>query len=203
MNVFALKKAMRKDITVKLRAMDVNEIRRQGDVVQELLLRHPSFLSSRRVGVYVHMAREMPTDKIIQALLHPQSNKMCFVPKFDPVTEEMKMLRIRDHEDFIHMKANDWNILEPSEEGREEAIETGGLDLIICPGLGFDRENRRLGRGKGYYDRYLTKLDNAQDTPALKIGLALSVQMVDVVPTTSHDIILDEVLYERSSDSVP
>lgn len=199
MNVFAVKKALRKEIGQKLRGMDLNEVRRQGEVVQEMVLHHPAFLKSRRIGVYVHMERELATDKIIQAILQPNSDKLCFVPKFDPATEDMKMLRIRDQEDFINMKANNWNILEPMEDGREEAIETGGLDLVICPGLGFDGENRRLGRGKGYYDRYLTKLDSRQETPAIKIGLALSVQMVDEIPTTPQDITLDEVLHTKHS----
>ena len=196
MNSLQMKRALRKEIVAKLRSMDIQEIKRQGDVVQARVIAHPAFQSSRRIGIYVNMEKELPTDKILQAILHPLSDKTCFVPKIDPITEEMKMLRIRDQEDFINMKVNEWNIPEPPEDGREEAIESGGLDLIICPGLGFDKENRRLGRGKGYYDKYLTKLDHSQPVPAIKIGLALSPQIVAEIPTTPQDVVLDEVVYE-------
>ena len=55
--------------------------------------------------------------------------------------------------------------------------------------MAFDREGHRLGRGKGYYDRFLSRVPNIY-----KIGLCFSWQLVDSVPTDEHDIRMDETV---------
>lgn len=64
-------------------------------------------------------------------------------------------------------------------------------DLYIVPGLAFDRQGNRLGRGKGYYDRLLSGVT------APKIGLAFDVQLVAEVPHTLYDVPMDLVVTER------
>jgi len=68
--------------------------------------------------------------------------------------------------------------------------------LILAPGLGFDRKRQRLGRGKGYYDRYLARVRSA-GVAARVIGLAFTEQLVEVVPVGSHDQPLDGVVPDR------
>lgn len=77
-------------------------------------------------------------------------------------------------------------IMEPSEEAEEMLPEQ--IDLAIVPGVAFDKEGHRLGRGKGFYDRLLPKLK----CPA--IGLAFSCQMVEHIPVERHDVALDRVI---------
>ena len=64
------------------------------------------------------------------------------------------------------------------------------LDLIIVPGVAFDQKGNRLGRGKGCYDRFLSRLP--KKIP--KIGLALRFQLLEKIPTTSHDFPLTRVI---------
>ncbi|MCX5706588.1 MAG: 5-formyltetrahydrofolate cyclo-ligase, partial [Candidatus Omnitrophica bacterium] len=59
------------------------------------------------------------------------------------------------------------------------------------PGLAFDKKGNRLGRGKGYYDRFLKKIP--KDTPS--IGLAFDLQILPSVPTSSHDVSVSKVLF--------
>jgi len=61
--------------------------------------------------------------------------------------------------------------------------------------LGFDREGHRLGRGGGYYDRFLAALP--ETTP--RIGVGFEIQMRDSIPTEPHDIRLDAVVTERGA----
>lgn len=61
---------------------------------------------------------------------------------------------------------------------------------ILVPGVAFDLEGARLGRGKGFYDRYL------EDKPALRIGIAWSEQIVEKVPVESHDCHMDYLITE-------
>ncbi len=72
----------------------------------------------------------------------------------------MEMVRVRSLQDYQSLPINSWGIPEPlSGDNRETAHNYGGLDLIIMPGLVFDRQRTRLGYGKGYYDRYIASLD--------------------------------------------
>jgi 5-formyltetrahydrofolate cyclo-ligase len=63
------------------------------------------------------------------------------------------------------------------------------IDVAVVPGMVFDAQGHRLGRGKGYYDRFLAKLPGVY-----KIGLCFSWQMVDEVPSEANDITMDEVM---------
>jgi len=73
-------------------------------------------------------------------------------------------------------------------------IPSDGYDVIITPLLGFDESCHRLGRGAGWYDRFLARQDQAT-----KIGVGLEMQRVDTVLSESHDISLDIVLTEQSA----
>jgi 5,10-methenyltetrahydrofolate synthetase len=64
-------------------------------------------------------------------------------------------------------------------------------DWLFIPGLGFDLDGKRLGRGKGYYDRYL---ENSQ---ALKIAIAWSGQLIEEIPVESHDCHMDYIITEK------
>uniref|UniRef100_A0A673TLC0 5-formyltetrahydrofolate cyclo-ligase n=1 Tax=Suricata suricatta TaxID=37032 RepID=A0A673TLC0_SURSU len=76
----------------------------------------------------------------------------------------------------------------------------GGLDLIFMPGLGFDKHGNRLGRGKGYYDAYLTRcLQQQRGAKPYTMALAFREQMCLQVPVDEHDVRVDEVLYEDSA----
>ena len=63
------------------------------------------------------------------------------------------------------------------------------IELVVVPGMAFDKQGHRLGRGKGYYDRLLPKLTNAY-----KLGVCFPYQYIEEVPTDEHDIRMDEVL---------
>ena len=79
-----------------------------------------------------------------------------------------------------------FGILEPTGL-RCEALES--IDVILVPGVAFDREGNRLGRGKGYYDKVLKR------TSAWKIGVCFDFQVLTQIPSESHDIKMDEVIF--------
>ena len=62
------------------------------------------------------------------------------------------------------------------------------IDLVVVPGRAFDASGHRLGRGKGYYDRLLTRMT------AYRIGVCFPCQMLDEVPFEEHDVLMDKVL---------
>lgn len=83
-----------------------------------------------------------------------------------------------------NLHAGNFNVSEP--DGESVAPDT--LDLIIVPGVAFDVELNRLGRGKGYYDRLLAR------TTAIKVGICYDFQLLDSVPFEEYDIKMDIVI---------
>jgi 5-formyltetrahydrofolate cyclo-ligase len=74
-------------------------------------------------------------------------------------------------------------------------VSLGEIDLIIVPGVAFDKKNMRLGRGKGYYDRFLAKPELSL---AETVGLAFQFQVVDNLPSDPHDKPVSRVMTDRS-----
>lgn len=85
--------------------------------------------------------------------------------------------------------AGPFGLLEPDPKSWE-FCSPADVDLVFIPGLAFDRLGRRLGRGKGYYDRLLAH----PEFNGIKVGLAWSWQLLPVVPAEEHDIWMDLVL---------
>eukprot|EP00003_Mantamonas_plastica_P031204 TRINITY_DN801_c1_g2_i2.p1 TRINITY_DN801_c1_g2~~TRINITY_DN801_c1_g2_i2.p1 ORF type:complete len:114 (-),score=25.18 TRINITY_DN801_c1_g2_i2:294-635(-) len=112
----------------------------------------------------------------------------------------MEMLKVHSVQDIDNMEKNKWGIREPDKD--EENVLEGddkGPDLILVPGLGFDHDNHRLGRGKGYYDRYIARCrqraeERGEDGPYL-LALCHSVQVVDEVAIDEYDVPMDEVIH--------
>lgn len=65
------------------------------------------------------------------------------------------------------------------------------IDLVVVPGVAFDKLGNRLGRGKGYYDKVLKR------TPACKVGVCFDFQFLDKLPTEEHDVRMTEVIYSK------
>ena len=84
-----------------------------------------------------------------------------------------------------------------SDYGIEEpigpAVDPAEIDVVLVPGVAFDRRGRRLGYGAGYYDGFLPQL---REGTAL-VGVCFSVQVVDEVPVEDHDVLIDVVVSER------
>ena len=66
------------------------------------------------------------------------------------------------------------------------------IDAVVVPGLAFTKNGARMGRGKGYYDKYLSQ----NDFSALKIGVCYKEQLVDEIPVEKHDVMMDVVIYK-------
>ena len=91
-----------------------------------------------------------------------------------------------------HFILNEWRIREP-DPSFSKKIDPKDLDLIIVPCVGFDEKRRRLGHGKGYYDRFLRRTD------ALRVGVAFEVQKLETVCTEEHDLPLDLIITEKNT----
>ena len=88
-----------------------------------------------------------------------------------------------------------YRILEPKQELRglpEKQVDVLELDLIMVPGVAFDRRGGRMGHGKGYYDKLLQHA--RLETPL--VALAFECQLFEEIPVAEHDIFMDRVITE-------
>ncbi|EDO37618.1 predicted protein [Nematostella vectensis] len=194
--IYEAKKLLRRQIKKRILAMSEEAKRKESAMITEKLLAMEEYKSSHRISVYLSMPSEVSTFDILRDIFN--SNKKCYIPRY--IGHQMDMLRLHSLEDMQSLPLTPWNIHQPADDDiREEALNTGGLDVILVPGLGFSKNGQRLGRGKGYYDNYIQKcIELCHKKPHL-IGLAFSTQMYDQVPVTENDMTLDHVVFCQSS----
>ena len=187
------KQQLRQTIRALLKTMSREERERQSSVVFRKLSSDSRFLAAKRVGLYVSKEREIDTTKIFEFCF--DLKKRVFIPKFSINSREMDLIEVLDMDDFRSLKEMDFRVKQPSDVvGRAEALSSGGLDLILVPGLGFTCSGLRLGNGFGFYDRYLKKCFDGECRP-LVVGLAFTQQILNEIPFDSHDIKIDFVLF--------
>jgi 5-formyltetrahydrofolate cyclo-ligase len=90
------------------------------------------------------------------------------------------------------LKPGKFGILEP-DPSKSKKIDISEIDCVLVPGLLFDKALARLGRGKGYYDKFLSALS----LKTVKIGVAFSFQIVQSLPIEAHDQNMDDVLTDK------
>jgi len=118
------------------------------------------------------------------------SEVICCFPAFQE--SEMVFIPIEDESDFI---PGAFGIRQPS--GRIQPVAGDQIDIMLMPGLAFDFRGGRLGRGKGYYDRYISRIEPKKRPMA--IGTAHDFQLLDFVPTDADDISADYVFTPERS----
>jgi len=93
--------------------------------------------------------------------------------------------------DWNHLSIGAYGILEPA-RSQIVPIEPNTIDLVIIPGIGFDKTGNRMGHGKGYYDRFLPLAKKA-----IRIGLCFEFQIKDQIPTEPSDQKVDYIITEE------
>lgn len=192
----ASKQALRKELKQQLAALSAAEKERQSRVLSHKLFSHPKYIASQRIAVFLSMHDEVLTEEIIKDIF--KWGKSCFVPRYRSSSSHMDMLKINSLQEMENLPLTSWNIRQPAEDcnSREEALSSGGLDLMLIPGLGFDLKGGRLGRGKGFYDTYLRRCSEHPKGKPYTIALAFKEQICKTIPVDSNDVLIDEVLYE-------
>jgi len=148
--------------------------------IVEKLKQHPRLAAARTLLLYYPLPDEVDTRALISQLA--AAGKQVLLPK---VTDgyHMEMRRYTGPGD-LHTGA--FGIMEPTGEPFTHYTQ---IDVAIVPGMAFDKAGHRLGRGKGYYDRFLNLLPHTY-----KIGICFPYRLLDNIPADRHDIAMDEII---------
>lgn len=158
--------------------------------IAKVIVAQPIFSFAQTVAVF----DPLPVEPDISSLWEQGVERFCF-PRL--LGDTMEFVRVST---LDHLTAAAWHstIREPSAIGN--IVVPAEIDLVLVPGVAFTRTGERMGRGGGYYDRYLAQLP----ANAVKLGVGFAIQLVEELPVEAHDIALDgiiteEGLIERSS----
>ncbi|KAF9078715.1 hypothetical protein BDP27DRAFT_1310056 [Rhodocollybia butyracea] len=194
-----------------LRTMDPLSIKEQSRAVASKVLHLPALQNCSNLSCFLSMpVGELDTAEICDIRL--AGSKSLFVPKITP-DGAMEFLKLYNQNDLETLPSGLWGIREPSNEWesrpRLNATDVD-LDVILVPGVAFDRSMSRLGHGKGYYDRYIARYIASGRPPPLLVALSLRDQLSETtIPVTKHDwkmdmiVTPDEVLDGAVASKVP
>lgn len=164
------KSRMRELLSQKRRMLTVEMVRESSDQVVSLIEQLPAFQAAQTVLIYYPTRNEIDVLSLIKK--YKRTKTFLF-----PVVKGRSMDAC-PYEGNEKMHRGKYNIPEPT-----TAPYAGKIDLTIVPGLAFDAKGNRLGRGGGYYDRFIS----ATKSQSLLVGVGYDFQMVDSVPTNLFD----------------
>ena len=181
MTIDAQKKFLRSEINSRLKAMSVNERKILSTAAVEKFLLHPIYKSSEIIMAYSSTALEIQLGEFfLTALSHGKILAIPFIRGREMFAVELSSA------DELEIGAYDILTVKNADN---KIIDARKIDCIVTPGLAFDANCNRLGKGGGYYDKFFINAINAK-----KIALAHDCQIVDKVPTERHDIPVDVVI---------
>ena len=177
------KKELRRYIREQKRHFTPQQLGEMSLGIMSSLLSHSQIQKADSVLMYHSLPDEVDTHSALGQLL--AMGKKVLLPKVVSETE----MTIHEYTGRDSLQPSEpYGILEPTTP--ELSIVNCQLSIVIVvPGMAFDRQGHRLGRGKGYYDRFLSRIPNIY-----KIGVCFPFQLIDNVPSEPTDILVDEVL---------
>ncbi|MCM8800777.1 MAG: 5-formyltetrahydrofolate cyclo-ligase [Candidatus Omnitrophica bacterium] len=158
------------------------EIRKQRSrLIKRKLFRTKEFIKAKTIMFYISFGGEVETAEMIKQAF--RLGKTVVVPVCEKRTIRPCIL-----EKNSSFKKGRYGIYEPV---KKEFIEPEKIELVLVPGLAFDKHGNRLGRGKGYYDRFLKKLS----ANTVSIGLAYNFQILNRLPATPLDVKVQKIIF--------
>lgn len=139
----------------------------------ERILGHPTFQAATSILLYVPLKDEVDLEWLFET--SRGGGKQLALPRFLPETGHYSAFLVGDKP----LIAGAFGILEPASD---LPVPLNRLDFVVVPGVGFDARGRRLGRGKGFYDRLLS------EAAGVKCGVCFDEQLLDSIPVEPHDV---------------
>lgn len=184
----AAKVALRAEALAQRRAIDADVQRALSLSIAERVTRLDAYRRASVVHCYVGARDgEVATRDLIARALRSGRRVIC--PRAERAPRRLEHYAIRSLDDLERTPLELW---EP-DPARARLVDPAEAELVLVPGLAFDRPGWRLGYGAGYYDRFLA------GCAAEKVALAYSLQLRDAVPHEAHDVPMDRIVTEIES----
>ena len=186
------KHALRKAMLEWRRSLSAEEAQTKSERIAAAVRTLPEYKNAKTILFYVSAKpNEVDTHALIREALSKGVKVLVPVTDFDK--NELIVSELKEMSELAPAR---FGLLEPGGDAIRP-VDPAEAEVIIVPGVAFDRECRRIGFGGGYYDRLLS------DGGAVSLALSYEGQMVDRVPTDSHDVPADIIVTEKQIYRVP
>ena len=184
----ARKERLRKRVLAVRMGLDCNQVEVSGQAILERVLGLEAYRRAKLVHTYVSSKEnEVDTRALIGACL--AQGKRVAVPVVMPGTKTLAHALIDGLDQLV---VGPWGLAQPDPATATWLPAEARIDLVVVPGLAFDRRGHRIGWGGGYYDRFLAQVQ------AVKIGLCYDALVLDCIPGEPHDVPVDLVVAETA-----
>jgi 5-formyltetrahydrofolate cyclo-ligase len=178
------KRKLRQAMLARRKALSAEDAKALSFMIQRLFIASVEFGKSAMVGLYSPIHNEVDTSEVLVSLLG--SSRAALYPVVNG-----GMLVFRRVDSPGKMRSGSFGILEPDESC--EVVHPDRADLIIVPGIAFDLTGKRVGYGKGYYDRTLHHLEGSGKL----VGFCYECQLVEAILGEPHDVTMDLLITEK------
>ncbi|OGP06674.1 MAG: 5-formyltetrahydrofolate cyclo-ligase [Deltaproteobacteria bacterium GWC2_42_51] len=174
---------MRNDILQKRLKLPFEEVFRLSSIIQKKFWNLREFKQAHQIALYASFKNEVLTDTILEyAITH---GKEVFFPRVVRGKKGLIFLKVTGKQDLV---PGSYEIQEPI----HNKIEQDSFDIMVVPGIAFDKSGNRLGYGKGYYDKVLHSIKGK----CLIVAFAYNFQITDMVPAEEHDVKVNKIITE-------
>ena len=180
------KKALRTAVLAARDAMPANARQQAEKIITRRLGSLEAYREANCVLMYMSFGAELDTHGFFDQVL--RDGKIVVLPRIDKVSKSLRLHRVDSHADLVD---GVWGIREPRADA--PLVDITEIDMVLMPGLAFDRAGNRLGYGAGYYDRLLAPV--AHHKP-VRVAAAFDCQVVDAVPVGPADQPFDMLVTE-------
>ena len=179
-----MKRQLRKKLLEKRNALSEEEVIKKSKFIIRKLLHLKEFKEAKTALLYVSKENEADTTKLIKKLLK-ENKKTIIVPRVKKGKNELELHKISS---FNDLATGHYSVLEPI---KSSLVSADKIELVIVPGIAFDKKGNRLGYGNGYYDVLLKKVLSTT------IALAYDFQVINHVPSDKLDVPLDIIITDK------
>ena len=178
-----MKNQIRKEMKARRAAMTKEEVAQKSMTAADAFLKSEIYKNAETIMLYMPLGNETDTSEIIKAAFADE--KRLVLPVTDEKTGEITPVFF---EETSVLEKGGFSIREPK---NSHIAEKSAIDVVIVPGIAFDKRGARVGFGKGCYDMFL------KDMQTVKIGFCYDFQLVGEIPSEEHDIKMDFVVTEK------
>jgi 5-formyltetrahydrofolate cyclo-ligase len=187
--LFQQKATIREEILEKRKSLGSEKQAALSRSIMGTLLNHKEFQKAGKILIYLSKDGEVATDNLLGRAF--ELRKRVCVPVVDQESGELRVSELPGPD--VSFRLGAFGVREPEEDDLN-FVSPDQVDLVVVPGLAFDRRGGRIGYGKGYYDRLLSRLGQVP-----RIALAFDFQVLDTVPQDENDIRVDAIITEKST----
>lgn len=182
------KHSLRKQLLNKRKLLSNRAVLEKSNKIADKLIKFDKYQQSEKIMLYIATKSEVQTQRIIESA--QKDNKNIYIPLIIHEKHDLIPSLVIDFEKEIAL--GNLGIVQQKEEFHR-LFPPSILDLVIVPGVAFTQQGHRLGRGGGYYDRFLKKLSGQ----AYSVALAFEMQIIKEIPLEESDMPVDCIITEK------